>query len=86
MKEYILQKMREMTIPNARKLYRYAYVLVIAQKHRRDPHFQKEPFPPVPQLRRRMEEILDAASEGEMCLIRKMAQVLDEIERRKREK
>lgn len=76
MKELILKMMRSMPVREQRLLYRYAYILVIANKFRHSKKFEKEPFPPTSKLSARTREIMEYASESEMRKIYKMCKAL----------
>ena len=83
MKEIICNVMKTLNVREKTYLYRYAYMLVVVQKRRReDPGFVPEPYPPVGEMPGRVCEILEEATEREKVMIRKLAQVLVELHKK----
>ena len=76
MKNAILAVMPKMTVWEKRMLYRYAYIRIVAQKHRGDPNFEKEPFPPAQLLTSRVKVLLREAEDDDVRCVLKMMRVL----------
>ncbi len=85
MREAIVQTMPKMNVRERRLLYRYAYTVTVCNYRRGDPDFEKEPWPPVPQLTSRVKVLLRDADSDDVRMVFKMMRTLLDMRKKKTE-
>ena len=82
MTEAIVSTMPKLTVRERRLMYRFAYTQIVCNKHRGEADFEKEPWPPVPQLTSRVKVLLRDADGDDVRRVFKLLRTF--VDRRKK--
>lgn len=83
MRDAIIAVMPKLTVHERRILYRFAYIQIEAGKHRSEAGFEKEEWPPVPQLTSRVKVLLRDASDDDVRRVFKLMRTYAEMHKKK---
>lgn len=84
LKRLIVERMGKLTLHERRVLYRYAYIVIEASAHRRDPEYIREPIPPADCLADRTRSLLEAANREQVAKVLALEQKMLDAKKKKK--